>query len=176
MNSVCDMCKAPLGAKLVEGAAGAEPKPWGWVLISAAITAGLGAVVWLFELGTPPLAAAMFYGPLVASYRAKDNIVWHAAIGGIVGMLALLFISVVLVWERSKALLIGAMGGDASTSAAIALALGSLVLLATILPISLIGASVGEHLAVRRRRNAVPASTTTAPAAMSDAELAKVDL
>jgi len=176
MNTVCDVCKAPLGTALTEAAADPVSGPQVTMAISAAVTAGLGLLAWMFKLHEVTLAVAMFYGPLIASYRARENAVWHAALGGLLGLLGLLALSMPLSWEANKALLRAAIDGTPSTSTVIVLVFGILVLLATILPVSLVGASVGEHLAVRRRRRPSPPAATAAAVKLSDAELAKVDL
>ena len=116
MNTACDVCRAPLGSSLVEGTPGGEPTPLAWMAISAAITAVLGAVAWVAHLHPLTLAVAMFYGPLLASARARDNVVWHAAVGGLLGMVALLAISIALTWDQSRAILTTAMGGRAASS------------------------------------------------------------
>ena len=68
--------------------------------------------------------------------------------------------------------------GGPGTSSPIVFLAGTLVLVAVIFPISLVGASVGEHLAGnRRRRPAAPAPAASEPAArLSDAELARFEL
>lgn len=185
MNTACDVCKAPLGTRLVEaGGPGTEPTPMTWMAISAGLTAALGLFAWFAKLHPLTLAVVMFYGPLIASYRARDNVVGHAAVGGLLGMFALLLLSFALAYDESRAVLLAAMRGEPSedgrpgTSSPIVFLAGTLVLVAVIFPISLVGASVGEHLAGnRRRRPAAPAPAASEPAArLSDAELARFEL
>ncbi len=187
MNTACDVCRASLGTSLIEGDRGSEPSPLAWMAISAAITAGIGGMAWLADLHPIMLAVAMFYGPLIASARSRDNVVWHAAIGGLVGMFVLLLISIALTWDESRAMLTAAIGGrlpsddlrvgHRATPVFMVLGGGVAVLIASILPLSLTGASVGEHLASGRRRRRAAQATVSGPSTpLSDAELAKVAL
>src|SRR5438034_463986 len=90
MNTACDMCKAELGVALVETA----PPTLQSATLSTWLSAGIVAVVYvlwrLFELNPIGILLAMFYGPLIASYRARENVVFRAALGGILAIAAVI--------------------------------------------------------------------------------------
>jgi hypothetical protein len=182
MNTACDMCKAPLGAQLAEGA-GTPIKPSVWLGIASAITLGFALLAWIFKLPPVAFGLAMFYGPMIASLLARESIVPSAGLGGVVGLVALIVLGLVLEGEAMRAVLTAAMGGTpqitedgvtTGTSLPSAFIFGSLVLAAVFAPISLVGASVGEHLGQSRRRGARKAAAPTQP--LTDAEIARVEL
>lgn len=181
MNSACDMCKAPLGTALVPGAApGLAPIAWMW--IAMAITLSTCLLAWTFRLPPIAMALALFYGPLVAAWRARTSAMLHASLGGILGLLAMITLAIAFEGEAARAVLTSAMGGapevtgyDGTTGTSLlsAVVFGTIVIVIELAPISLIGASVGEHLAARRRTRTGAALPT---ARLSDKELAGVQL
>jgi hypothetical protein len=187
MNTTCDVCKAPLGTKLVEGS-GTSSKPKSALVISMLLTLAFCGAAWALKLHASVLLVAMFYGPLTAAYLARDNAVFYSALGGVLGVVAILVLSFVLSFDRAIALLAGAInttprvadgyGETTGTGVPIILAFGLAVAFITVLPFSLIGAAVGEVLAGPRRKQleAALAPVAVPGAKLSDAELAKVQL
>ncbi|MCX5748544.1 MAG: zinc finger Ran-binding domain-containing protein [Proteobacteria bacterium] len=178
-NTTCEVCQAPLSGDLLERAETAGRARWMW--ISLAITLGLYLPCWFLQLHPVTLAMAMFYGPLIASYRAKDNVVWAAALGGLIAIVTVVVLSVMVQWEASRAILSSAVGGKeptdyaTGTSSAFVVVVGIPLVLAAIFPVSLIGASVGELVSTWRRRRSLTAAEQISRK-MSDEELAKVSL
>jgi len=181
MNTACDICKAPLGVALVENAApGLGPLAWMWIAMAITIVAELG--VWTFRLPLIAMALMIFYGPLIAAWRARTPAMVHAALGGILALLALIVLALVFEGAVAREVLTSAMGGtpevtefDVTTGTSLlsAFVFGSLVIIVELAPIALVGASVGEHLAARRRARVAPKMPT---ARLSDKELAGVEL
>ena len=144
--TVCDVCKTALGAQLTDVDAKTSAK---WMWTAALVTVGLYIPCRLLELSSITLLVPMFYGPLLASYQAKGNVVWRAAIGGVIGIVAIGLFEIALHWSASRGLFASMAGGH--DSVALALVFGVPVATISVLPLSLTGASVGEHLSFRRR-------------------------
>jgi hypothetical protein len=148
----CEICKTAMGATLV-GARGDGAK---FFAISMVVSIGFYLICWIVELHPLMLPVSVFYGTLLTSYFARHNVVWASALGGLVAILAVLVIKIAAAWASSKGLFMAILGGTTDvyrdrvqTGTVVA---GAVVLLVATFPISLIGASVGEHLSVRRRK------------------------
>jgi hypothetical protein len=172
-SPACEMCGALSDA--------VSPRTT-WLLTSACVTA-VAYVVGLV-LGLSPVApiAAMFWGPLIAAWIAPRDVVWPAAIGGLVGAAAIVALAVMVDWGSMQPL-VSAMTRHVNPVVAV-LRVGFVLLAipATSLPFSYAGASAGGRLAEARRR-AFAAIVAAAPrlqrdgaAPMSDDELSKVRL
>lgn len=146
----CEVCKTALGALLV-GEPGAGPKFFG---VSLGLSLGLYLVCWVFDLHPVMLLVSVFYGTLLTSFFAKHNVVWASALGGLTTIVVVLLLAVAASYAKTKGLFIAIAGGttdhrDPDGKAKVVL--GVIVMLLAMFPLSLIGASVGEHLSVRRR-------------------------
>ena len=102
--------------------------------------------------------------------RSNSNVVWHAALGGLLGLAVLIVVAVAMTWETSRGVLAAIIGASPPTVDYDGNVVGT-----SSTVIGLIGGSVGEHLAARRRL-AVSAPVATPATALSEQELAKVDL
>ncbi len=148
----CEVCKTALGALLV-GDPGAGPK---FFIFSLGISLGLYILCWVLGLHPVMLLVAVFYGTLLTSYFARHNVVWASALGGLVAIVVVIAISLAASYAKSKGLFIGLAGselidefGDPAGKGKVAI--GVFLMVLAVFPISLLGASVGEHLSVRRR-------------------------
>jgi hypothetical protein len=149
----CEVCKTALGAVLV-GGRGTGGK---FFLTSMLISIGIYMLCWLLELHPVMLLVSVFYGTLLTSYFAKNNVVWASALGGVSAIAVVIAIKIVAAFANSKGIFLAVAGGvstadrlgdPASTGKVV---VGVFVMLVAIFPVSLVGASVGEHLSVRRR-------------------------
>ena len=155
-NVKCDLCGAALGALVVEG----DRKTSGtWIAASTLITLLLYMSCYALGLHPVLLLVAGFYGPLLASYFAPTNIVYESSVGGLLGIVSSVAFIFALESKLLRALVAGLAGTDDLPSVVFALVIGVPLLLLIILPASLTGASVGEHLSVRRRRPRTPADS-----------------
>jgi hypothetical protein len=150
-NVVCEVCKMSLGAFLVGGTRdGAK-----WFAISLGLSLAFFVPCWGLELHPFTLLMSMFYGPLVASYAARRNVVWASSLGGTAAAIVIIVGALILHWSKMKlgfAALVGDTINDRGHEPGMfKVILGIVVVLLGILPLNMIGASVGEHLSVRRR-------------------------
>ena len=125
-----------------------------WFSISAGIAVGFFTVCWVLGMPNATLVLGAFYAALVTSYLTPANRVWHSAFGALAGALLIVFLALVTNWPKYKLLLAGFITDEDRTRRApstMALIVGFVFVLLAILPAGLIGASVGEHLAHRRR-------------------------
>jgi len=160
MNVTCDSCGAKLGAALAPPRE-APLRPWGVFLTSLGITFVLALAGAIADLPTPVAGLAAFYGPLIASWRAASNVVAFAALGAVGAAIALLGVGALASWETTQAVLYAALdavprsadylGHVEGTSPVIAVVFGTVVIAAAVLPAGLIGATVGDVLARKRR-------------------------
>jgi hypothetical protein len=125
-----------------------------WFGISAGIVVGFFIVCAVLGMPSATLVLGAFYAALLTSYLSPANRVWHTAFGALAGAVMILFIAFINNWPKYKLLLAGFITDDDRVKRApstMALILGFVFVLLAILPAGLIGASVGEHLAHRRR-------------------------
>jgi hypothetical protein len=146
----CTICKTALGAMLVGDARDGLK----WFVSSSFISLGMYLLCMLFGLHAMTIIVPVFYGPLLASYFARSNVVWASALGG---MALLLFVLIVALLDSeshtARQVITQLEGGKPDHIATGAkLLFGMIVAGLVALPIALTGASVGEHLSVRRRR------------------------
>lgn len=147
----CEVCKTALGAVLV-----GEPGS-GAVFFALSFGASLGfyLLCWVFGLSPVMLLVSVFYGTLLTSYFAKHNVVWASALGGLLAIVVVVALSIVASYAKTKGMFFGIAGGspkeidDPDGKAKVVM--GVIVMLLALFPLSLLGASVGEHLSVRRR-------------------------
>ena len=144
----CEVCKTALGALLV----GEPGKGGAYFAASLGASIGLYLLCWVFGLHPLMLLVSVFYGTLLTSYFAKHNVVWASALGGLTAIVVVIVLSVSMSYAQTKGLFVGLTGaklrdGEASKGV---VAAGVVVLLIAVFPLSLLGASVGEHLSVRR--------------------------
>lgn len=166
MNATCDVCKAPLGAGLVE-ASGTSGAPKSALVIALLVTAVSCTIAWIAKLHPTAILVAMFYGPLLGSYLARRPAVFLAAVGGLAGVALVIVMAIMMTWTESRAVLASLAGHagrddydpDQVKSAAIVLGLFTLAI--TVAPVALTGAAVGEVLA-RARRDRLAAPTPVA--------------
>jgi hypothetical protein len=151
----CEVCKIALGALLIDAERG---RRLAWLLAAAGLALAMFLPVAL--LGKQTLWLPLFYGPLVASYYARGNVVWSSALGGLAAGSAVVIVAAVGYWSDLRHLLVFLMGGtqpddpELPTTTTTAVMLGGLVMFAIALAVCLIGASVGEHLSQHRRARA----------------------
>ncbi len=146
----CVVCKTALGALLV-GEPGAGPK---FFITSLASSLGLYLIFWVFDLHPVMLLVSVFYGTLLTSYFAKHNVVWASALGGLTTLVVVLLLAVSTSYGKTRGVFVAIGGGSTDpdeVDAKARVVLGVIVMLLATFPLSLIGASVGEHLSVRRR-------------------------
>jgi hypothetical protein len=125
-----------------------------WFGISAGIVVAFFIVCAVLGMPSATLVLGAFYAALLTSYLSPANRVWHSAFGALAGAVMILFIAFINNWPKYKLLLAGFITDEDRTRRApstMALVLGFVFVLLAILPAGLIGASVGEHLAHRRR-------------------------
>ena len=125
-----------------------------WFAISAGIAVGFFIVCAVLGMPNATLLLGTFYAALLTSYLSPGNRVWHSAFGALAGAVMIVFIAFVTNWPKYKLVLAGFITDEDRTRRApstMALILGFVFVLIAILPAGLIGASVGEHLAHRRR-------------------------
>jgi len=149
-NVQCTICKTSLGALLVADAS----QNFKWFAISAFVALGAILPCILLELHTATFVIAMFYGPVLASYFARTNVVWATALGGVTTFALVTFIAMLDKEGRARAMLTQLAGSKSEDHllGGFALVLGLILAVVCVLPVALTGASVGEHLSVRRRR------------------------
>jgi hypothetical protein len=153
-----------------------------WLLTSACITAV--AYVLGLALGLSPVApiAATFWGPLIAAWIAPRDVVWPAAIGGLVGAVASVALAVMLDWGAMHVLVTAMTSHVSPVVAVLRIAFVLLAIPAASLPVSYVGASAGGRLADGRRRAfavfvaAAPRAGAAPRVAMTDDELSKIRL
>ncbi len=145
----CEVCKTALGALLV-GEPGAGPVFFG---VSLGASLGFYILCWVFDLHPVMLLVSVFYGTLLTSYFAKHNVVWASALGGLMAIIVVIVLSIAASYAKTKGMFLGLAGGkiDDESVTKGRVAIGVFVMLLAVFPLSLVGASVGEHLSVRRR-------------------------
>lgn len=154
----CEVCKTALGALLI-GDPGDGLK---FGIVSASASLVLYMMCWMFELHPIMLLVSVFYGTLLTSYWAKNNVVWASAMGGLIAIVLVIVAKIALSYASHKGLFSALAGGPSSTNeygdgiAKGKVAVGVVVALAALFPFCLIGASVGEHLSVRKRSKGTP--------------------
>lgn len=146
----CSACRTAIGAVLV----GEARDSFRWFAVSAFISLCMYLVCLGLGLHVVTVLVPLFYGPLLASYFARSNVVWASALGA---MLMLLFISFVSLIDpgRSTARVIATrlIRGDSETlMRGVELVLATVVAGVVVFPVPLIGSLVGELLSVRRSR------------------------
>ena len=175
-SPACDACGALLGG------AGAETM---WLVASATITALIAVVTMVLGLTSAASVAALSYGPMIAAWISPRDVVWPAAIGGLVGAVAITVIA--LLFDGAlRPLAAVLIHGVNPVVAVLRVGVALLAIPAAALPFCYVGAAAGGRLAEGRRRElavivaSVPRGTATAAvaatAAMSDDELAKIRL
>ncbi len=146
----CEVCKTALGALLV------DESSKGPVFFGASLGASLllYGLCWVFELHPIMLLVSVFYGTLLTSYFAKHNVVWASAMGGLTAIIVVLVLALAASYAKTKGMFIAIAGGSAEhrdPDGKAKVVMGVIVMLLALFPLSLLGASVGEHLSVRRR-------------------------
>lgn len=144
----CTVCKLPL-LQLAPVRDGFK-----WFAISAAIAVGFFLLCLVLGMPDATLVLGAFYAALLASYLSPGNRVWHVALGALAGAVLILLVAFANNWPKYKLVLAGFITDEDRTRRApstMAIILGFVFVLLAILPAGLVGASVGEHLAHRRR-------------------------
>lgn len=125
-----------------------------WFGISAGTAVGFFIVCFVLGMPNATLLLGAFYAALVTSYFSPANRVWYAAFGALAGAVAILLFAFLVNWSKYKLVLAGFITDEDRSRhgpSTMAIILGFVFVLLAILPAGLIGASVGEHLAHRRR-------------------------
>jgi hypothetical protein len=154
-NVTCEVCKTALGALLVEEVGGAK-----YFGLSVLLSLAICFVLWMLGFRPIALVVSVFYATLLTSYFARTNVVWASALGGLAAGAIVIVLAIGFGWGASKGTFAALLDeppitdGTKSDARSSQAKLGALAASLFIFPVSLIGASVGEHLALRRRRRA----------------------
>jgi len=126
-----------------------------WFGMAAAIVVGCFLISYVMVAPKFGLVLAAFYGALLTSYLSRVNVVWLAALGALAGVALIIFMAMVNDWPAIKLQLGAVLRYDSDHErthpSTIRLIFGFVFALLAVLPISLTGSSVGEHLSLRRR-------------------------
>ncbi|HUH05006.1 MAG TPA: hypothetical protein VML75_23575 [Kofleriaceae bacterium] len=143
-NVACDICRANLGATIVETKGTWRARWMGW---SALVTAGLVFIAYVIEVPAGYLALAAFYGPLICSRVCKTNVIWETSLGAMLGIYSFLLLLLLMKTDGARDLAGFLVTLDRDEM--VDLLLAFLFTAPVVYPFCLIGATAGDRLGQR---------------------------